>query len=52
MMAIAEGWLKLRKAPKLNLMVREANSAALAFYGSLELERQPVVLLGKFLAYD
>ena len=45
----AEAWLKLRKAPKLNLMVREENGAALAFYDNLGLERQAVVLLGKFL---
>lgn len=49
MMDAAEAWLKLRKAPKLNLMVREGNSAALAFYESLGLERQPLVVLGKFL---
>ena len=49
MMEAAEAWLKLRKAPKLNLMVREGNSAALAFYERLGLERQELVVLGKFL---
>lgn len=52
MMAAAEAWLKLRKAPKLNLMVREENSAALAFYDRLGLEAQPLVVLGKFLTDD
>ena len=51
MMEAAEAWLKLRKAPKLQLMVREGNGAALAFYENFELERQPVVVLGKFLTY-
>jgi ribosomal protein S18 acetylase RimI-like enzyme len=49
MMAVAEAWLKLRRAPKLQLMVREANSSALAFYDKLGVERQPVIVLGKFL---
>lgn len=49
MMAVAQAWLKLREAPKLNLMVREGNGAALAFYDALGLERQPLVVMGKFL---
>jgi ribosomal protein S18 acetylase RimI-like enzyme len=49
MMSVAEAWLRMKKAPKLQLMVREANSAALAFYDNLGLERQAVVVLGKFL---
>ena len=52
MRAAAEAWLKLRKAPKLNLMVRKGNNAALAFYDRLGLEAQPLVVLGKFLTDD
>jgi ribosomal protein S18 acetylase RimI-like enzyme len=48
-MDAAEAWLRTRGAPKLQLMVREDNEAALAFYESLGLERQKVVTLGRFL---
>ena len=50
MMAAAEAWLRARGAPKLQLMVREDNAAALGFYEALGLERQEVVTLGRFLA--
>ncbi|CAN5321872.1 GNAT family acetyltransferase [soil metagenome] len=49
MMAAAEAWLRGRGAPKLQLMVREGNTEALAFYAALGLEPQPVVTMGKFL---
>ena len=49
MMAAAEAWLRDRGAPKIQLMVREDNHAALGFYESLGLERQKVVTLGRFL---
>lgn len=50
MMAAAEAWLRERGAPKIQLMVREDNADALAFYEALGLERQRVVTLGRFLA--
>ncbi|MBV9881386.1 MAG: GNAT family acetyltransferase [Sphingomonadaceae bacterium] len=50
MMAAAEAWLRARGAPKLQLMVRADNEAALGFYEALGLERQPVVTLGRFLS--
>ncbi|UIJ44704.1 GNAT family acetyltransferase [Sphingomonas cannabina] len=50
LMAAAEAWLRERGAPKVQLMVREGNDAALAFYAALGLEPQPVVTLGRFLA--
>ena len=50
MMAAAEAWLRERGAPKIQLMVREDNADALAFYEALGLERQKVVTLGRFLA--
>jgi ribosomal protein S18 acetylase RimI-like enzyme len=49
MMDAAEAWLRERGAPKIQLMVRESNAAALGFYEALGLERQPVVTLGRFL---
>jgi ribosomal protein S18 acetylase RimI-like enzyme len=49
MMAAAEAWLKERGAPKLQLMVRDGNDAALGFYERLGLERQATVVLGKRL---
>jgi ribosomal protein S18 acetylase RimI-like enzyme len=49
MMAAAEAWLRERGAPKIQLMVREDNRDALAFYAALGLERQKVATLGRFL---
>ena len=49
MMMAAEAWLRARGVPKIQLMVREGNEDALAFYEALGLERQPVVTLGRFL---
>ena len=49
LMAAAEDWLRARGAPKLQLMVREDNAAALDFYEALGLERQKVAVLGRFL---
>lgn len=49
LMAAAEDWLRARGAPKLQLMVREDNAAALDFYQALGLERQKVAVLGRFL---
>ncbi|MES2442459.1 MAG: GNAT family acetyltransferase [Pseudomonadota bacterium] len=50
LMAAAADWLRARGAPKIQLMVREDNDAALGFYQALGLERQKVVTLGRFLA--
>lgn len=52
LMQAAEDWLKARGCPKIQLMVREDNEAALAFYGRLGLERQAVVTLGRFFDGD
>jgi ribosomal protein S18 acetylase RimI-like enzyme len=49
LMAVAEDWLRARGCPKIQLMVREGNHAALGFYEALGLERQEVVTLGRFL---
>ena len=49
MMAAAGRWLEARGAPKIQLMVREENAAALGFYAALGFERQPVVTLGRWL---
>jgi ribosomal protein S18 acetylase RimI-like enzyme len=52
LMAAAEDWLRVRGAPKIQLMVREDNDAALGFYEALGLERQKVVTLGRFLGSE
>lgn len=52
LMAAAERCLRERGAPKLQLMVRGDNTAALGFYEALGLARQDVVVLGRFLAAD
>jgi len=49
MMAAAEDWLRAAGAPKIQLMVRDGNAEAIAFYEALGLARQPVVTLGRFL---
>jgi hypothetical protein len=49
MMEAAEKWLRERRAPKLQLMIRDGNTAAAAFYEALGLERQPVITMGKRL---
>jgi ribosomal protein S18 acetylase RimI-like enzyme len=49
LMAAAERWLRDREVPKIQLMVRETNAAAIGFYERLGLERQPVVTLGRRL---
>ncbi|MEH6702366.1 GNAT family acetyltransferase [Parasphingorhabdus sp.] len=49
MMAAAEQWLRDRNAPKIQLMVRDDNEAAIGFYTALGYELQPVVTIGKRL---
>ncbi len=45
----AEEWLRERGAPKIQLMVRDGNEAAIGFYESLGYSNQGVVVLGRFL---
>ncbi len=52
LMEAAEEWLRARGAPKIQLMVREGNDAALGFYEAVGMERQPLVTLGRFLARE
>ncbi len=49
LMAAAEEWLNNRDAPKIQLMVRDTNADANAFYAALGYERQPVATWGKWL---
>tara|TARA_R110001606_G_scaffold181323_1_gene328034 strand:+ start:250 stop:684 length:435 start_codon:yes stop_codon:yes gene_type:complete len=49
MMAEAELWLEARGAPKVQLMVRDGNEIAAAFYQALGYERQDVAVFGKWL---
>lgn len=49
MMATAENWLAARSAPKLELMVRNDNAAAIGFYQALGYEPQKVSVLAKWI---
>ncbi len=49
MMAAAEHWLRERNAPKIQLMVRDDNEAAIGFYKALGYDVQPVVTIGRRL---
>lgn len=49
LMAAAEGWLLERGCPKIELMVRDSNGQALAFYDALGYEAQPVKVRAKWL---
>ena len=49
MLDAAEHWLRARGAPKLMLLVAEANSEVLGFYAKLGFTRSPVVTMGKLL---
>jgi len=48
LMEAAEAWLRAQGAVKVQLMVRNGNDA-IGFYEALGLERQDVVVLGRFL---
>ncbi len=52
LMAAAEAWLRARGCPKMQLMVRPENEAALGFYAALGMERQELVAVGKFLGRE
>ena len=45
----AEGWMRARGVPKIQLMVREDNEQATNFYRAMGLEVQPVMTLGRRL---
>jgi ribosomal protein S18 acetylase RimI-like enzyme len=49
LMAAAEDWLRAQAAPKIQLMVRDDNAAALGFYAALGYDVQGVATLGKRL---
>ena len=49
MMVAAEHWLRERNAPKIQLMVRDDNEAAIGFYKALGYDVQPVVTIGRRL---
>ena len=48
-MAAAEAWLAARGLPKVQLMVRDTNAAALGFYAALGYERAEVRVLARWL---
>ena len=49
MMGAAEAWLSDRGVPKLNLMVRADNAAAVDFYAALGYERDAVTVMSRRL---
>lgn len=49
MMEAAEAWLRERNAPKIQLMVRDDNEAAIGFYKALGYDVQPAVTIGRRL---
>lgn len=49
LMAAAEGWLRALGCPRIRLMVRTDNVAALGFYKAIGYERQEVATLGRAL---
>ena len=49
LMVAAEAWLRGQGATKVQLMVRDTNASAGAFYEALGFERQPVTTWGRFI---
>jgi len=49
LMGAATAWLRARDVPKIQLMVRDGNHDAAAFYAALGLERVAVSVYGAFL---
>jgi ribosomal protein S18 acetylase RimI-like enzyme len=49
LMLAAEEWLKQRRSPKIQLMVRHDNEAARGFYAAIGYEVQDVVTIGRRL---
>lgn len=49
MMGAAEDWLNERGVWKLNLMVRESNQDVSSFYDAIGYERQPRIVMTKWL---
>ncbi len=49
MVEAAEDWLRARGVAKVQLMVRDTNTAVVSFYGRLGFETAPRVVLGKWL---
>jgi ribosomal protein S18 acetylase RimI-like enzyme len=47
LMAAAEEWVESRGMPKIQLMVRRSNTAAVDFYTALGYEEQDCVVLGR-----
>lgn len=49
LMAACEAWLRAQGAPKIQLMVRQDNTAVVDFYAALGYADQQTVVLGRFL---
>jgi ribosomal protein S18 acetylase RimI-like enzyme len=49
MMNAAEDWLRGRNVPKMQLMIRETNTAVAKFYERLSYQTEPRVVMSKWL---
>ena len=49
LMAAAEEWLIARGVRKCELMIRSSNEAAAGFYGKLGYDREPVLVMSRWL---
>ena len=49
LMREAETWLRDRGIRKLELMIRDSNANVAAFYGALGYEREPVIVMSRWL---
>jgi ribosomal protein S18 acetylase RimI-like enzyme len=49
LMAAAEAWLAARGVRKCELMIRNSNEAAAGFYGRLGYDREPVLVMSRWL---
>lgn len=52
MVAAAEAWLRARKVPRMQLMIRSTNTQVVPFYERLGFEVMPRVMMAKFLPED
>ena len=51
-MARAEAWAKRRGVPKMNVMIRETNTAVAAFYRAIGYDETPRLVMGRWLGDD
>ena len=52
LMAWAEAWLRAQGCPKINLQIRQDNTAAIGFYQAIGFGQDAVLSMGKRLVHD